>query len=140
MILERRLVGYLQEFQESGDPLAEYTVVAGHTSADRPMPHVAVTCTNAGGGLSYSGVDEVVVRVLVLTSADDEAFSVHEAAVAAVRAILSRALAITVSDELSDESFAVSGYVYEGSVEGRDETQRRHGTEETWRFWASVMG
>jgi hypothetical protein len=138
--LESRLVAYVAaNFTGAGEPLENYSPLAGHSADERPITYLSLACSGAGGELSHAGIYEVVVRALVMSQADDESMADHGAAVAAIRVIFSQDQLTTVINAVSDGDFALSGLAYEGSQEARDEAANRHGTEESWRAWAAIL-
>ena len=138
--LEARLVSYVTaNFTGAGEPLENYEPIAGHTAGERPTTYLCITCSGAGGELSYAGIEEVIVRALVMSQADDESMAEHAAAVAAIRVIFSRDQLTTIINAVSDGDFSLSGLAYEGSQEARDEGENKHGTEESWRSYAAIL-
>ena len=137
--LEARLVSYVTDnFTGPGEPLEEYLPLAGHAVGERPITYLCLACSGAGGELSQAGIEEVIVRALVMSQADDESLADHVAAVAAIRVIFSRDQLATMIAAVSDVGFSLSGLASEGSQEARDADGNRHGTEESWRAWAAL--
>jgi len=137
--LENRLVAYLETFQEDGDPLEDFDILAGHRTGERPPTYIVVTVTSSGGDLAYAGVEECQIQILVITQADDIAMALHDSAVAAIRAILSENQIPEIIEEINDEDFALSTICYDGAEEARDEEENKHGTGLAYRGWASSL-
>lgn len=137
--LENRLVTYLQTFQEVGDPLRGFPVIAGHRTDDRPSKYVCVSVTASGGDLAYAGIEQCEAQVLVITQADDTELPAHDAAARAVRAIFQEAELDSVREGVNDETFALSAMDYLRHDEARDEDKNRHGTALVYNVWAAEL-
>ena len=133
--LENRLVTYLVTFTE----LSAFTVVSAHSSAERPLTYIAVGAKAAGGPLAYAGIEEIESTVLVITRADDQAITVHDATVKVLRAILSRPQMATVKAAVNDTAFALTSISYTGSDEARDSEKNLHGTSLHFTALAALL-